>query len=327
MRTLWIALLVAAGCAPLTRVRRALAPESFVTPETPVGQLAAVAVDAGFRDETSGPYAPRVAFVRDGVTWLEPVALTDRGRVTVVPLRPDITVGLYSRHIGLVQRDFSRVLARSGTLKGELPTAIRFEPTGALGNSTYSLDVDDLQNVYSDDALIDRDLLMIELRAVGEVSEQYVFQTFHYGWRSRYGAGLLLRVPVPLLQEKRAALTPALTASVALGYRPRTRAPTITFLSEQFALVGSVGIGSTVLQEEGLDDQIDGAFNAALIGGGVEVFQMFTVQALGNASAPFRDDLESGWALAVGFDAVQFARFADHLGTRLLHENPLSEDQ
>lgn len=326
-RGCWALLIALEACAPVTRVRRALAPESFVTPESPVGALAVVAVKPGWHDVPVAPYAPDIAYVRDGVVWMRPVELTDRGTITISPLRPDVTLGLYSRHVGLVPRDFQRILDRSGTLPGELETAIRFEPTGALGASAYTVAVADLQNVYSDDALEDGDLLMLEVRAVGETSERYLFQTFDFGWRTRAGAGVLLRVPTPLFDEGRGSLTPALTASMAFGYRPRTRGSAVAFLTEQFALVGSVGVGSTVLEVDGIDNQLQTAFNAALVGGGVDVFQMFSVQVLGNASAPFRDDVESGWALAVGFDAVQAARFADDLGTRLLRENPMREER
>jgi hypothetical protein len=328
MRRWWFLALVAIpGCAPITRARRALAPEAFVTPHTDVGQLARVTVDAGWPDEPARPYLPEVAFERDGVTWVLPVALTDYGRLEVRPQRPDVTVGLYVRHVGLIQRDFQRVLTRSGTLRGELPTAIRFEPTGALGDRTYTVEVRDLQNVYSDDRLEDGDLVMIEVRAPGEVSERYLFRAFEFGWRTRVGAAVLFPVPTPFVQDPQdVVLSPAFTASVVLGYRARTRRPGLSFVSEQLGIVGSVGIGSTVLEQQGLQNQLSGAFNAALVGGGIDILKLFSVQALVNASAPLRNDLESGWTLAVGFDAVQFARFTDHLVPRLLHENPMSED-
>jgi hypothetical protein len=63
------------------------------------------------------------------------------------------------------------------------------------------------------------------------------------------------------------------------------------------------------------------------VGGGVELYGLVSVQLLGNASAPFRDDVEMDWALAIGFDAVQAARFADQLGSRLLRDHPLAEDR
>ena len=61
--------------------------------------------------------------------------------------------------------------------------------------------------------------------------------------------------------------------------------------------------------------------------GGVELLKFTNVQVLANASAPLRDDIEAGWTLAVGFDAVQFARFSANAGARLLREHPLREDR
>lgn len=57
------------------------------------------------------------------------------------------------------------------------------------------------------------------------------------------------------------------------------------------------------------------------------MFDLVSLQVLGNASAPVRDDLESDWVLAIGIDAVQAARFTDTLGARLLREHPMSEDR
>ena len=54
---------------------------------------------------------------------------------------------------------------------------------------------------------------------------------------------------------------------------------------------------------------------------------LVSLQVLGNALAPFRRDLPGDWSLAIGFDAVQAARFTDKLGARLLREHPLAEDR
>jgi hypothetical protein len=313
----------------MVRVRRALAPEDFVTPATPTGYLARVTVDQGWKDSEAAPYAPPVWFTREGVDWIEPVPLTDYGHLEVDPLRPDATVWLYARHVGLVQRDFQRITTRSGTIPGWLPTAIRFEPTEPLGDRVLEVDVRDLQSVYSDDRLEDGDLLLVEVRAPGQDSERYLFRAFDFGWRTRVGAGVLLRVPLPYLNERDTVLSPALTLSAALGYRPRSEHLGLWFIGEQFGLIGSIGIGSTVLEQKGLSNQINSAFNALLVGGGLDVFKMFSVQILGNASAPFRAHPadEAGFALAIGFDAVQFARFADNLGARLLREYPMAEER
>jgi hypothetical protein len=317
-----------AGCAQGTRIRRVFAPESFVTVEEPAGVHAEVTVDAGWEEEAPAPYRPSTVSTDDDETWYAPQPLTDRAVISVEPGPGGAEVALYSRHVGLVERDFQRVVARSGTLRGEIATAVRFLPEGPL-EGPWELEVRDLQSVYSDDRLEDGDLLLLEVTGGGGPPERYLFRLYDFGLHTRAGAGLLVRLPIPFVQTEaeQATLTPALTASLSIGYRPRTRNPAANFLTEQVAAVVSVGIGSTVLEEEGLQNQISGAFNAALVGGGIEVLQMFTVQILGNASAPFRDDLESGWALAVGFDAVQFGRFAKDLSARLFRESPLAEER
>ncbi|MEZ4241175.1 MAG: hypothetical protein R3F59_34455 [Myxococcota bacterium] len=141
---------------------------------------------------------------------------------------------------------------------------------------------------------------------------------------------MLFRVPIPWIPEQAdVGLSPALTASMAINYRLRSELAGWSFVGEQVALLVSVGVGSTVLEnvDEKLDQQLGGVFNAALVGGGVELFRIVGVQVLGNASAPFRDDLESGWTLAVGVDAVQATRFADSIVSRLLFEHPQHEDR
>lgn len=321
-------LLLLSACAPITRARRALAPEGFVTPEVGVGRYADVVVDAGWRDLPPVPYFPDEAFVRDGVRWVEPVAVTDRARITVAPRAEPVVVDVFTRHTGLVQRDFQELEVRSGSLPGVLPTTIRFLRDGTIAEP-MTVDLRDLNNVYSDDPLGDGDLLLLEVGRSGEEPDRYLFRMFDYGWRTRAGAGVLLRVPFPFAEAQAATFSPALTASLSVGYRPRLRTPALDFLSERVALVGSVGIGSTALvaTEGPLDQQLSGAFNAALIGGGIELLQLVSVQVLGNASAPFRNDRESDWALAIGIDAVQAARFTDQLGARLLREHPLAEDR
>lgn len=331
-----VGLAIGAGCAPLTRARRVLAPETFVTPVQPTGEIASVRVAGGFtRTDPEGdgvPFSPPATFVRDGEVWIEPLAITDRGWVQVEALRPDATLRVYTRHLGLVQRDFRPVVARSGTLRGELPTVIRFLPGHGepLGDEPYRLYIQDLHDVYNEERVEDGDLLLIEVEAPGAGTERYLLRSFEFGLRTRLGAGVLLRAPIPWLPEQRdVGLSPALTASLAVSYRLRSERPGWSFVGEQLAILMSVGVGSTVLEDvdTNIDAQLTGAFNAALIGGGIEAFKIVGVQILGNASAPLRDDLESGWTLAIGLDAVQLGRFADNIGSRLLFEHPLREDR
>jgi hypothetical protein len=328
----WIGL---AGCAPTTRVRRVLAPETYVSPVSPTaGQIATVDVSSGYdpRNPSFGPYEPVVVFEREGVTWASPLAITDRGVVRVTPVDADAEVRVYVRHTGLIPRDFQPVTTRSGTLSRALPTAVRFLPHGRIdpADGPFELHLQDLHNVYNEERVEDGDLLLVEVSAPGAPTERYLFRSLEFGLRTRLGAGVLLRAPIPWVAGQRdVGLSPALTASMAINYRLRSERAGWSFVGEQLALLVSAGVGSTVLEDvDGqIDDQLQGAFNAALVGGGVEVFRIVGLQVLGNASAPFRDDLESGWTLAVGLDAVQLARFAQDISSRLLFEHPQHEDR
>lgn len=329
------AISLTAACAPLHRARRALAPETFVSPAPPTaGQLAAVEVSTGFTrgDPQFVPYAPVVVLERDGVAWASPLPITDRGVVRVTPVDPRAEVRVFVRHTGLIPRDFQPVTTRSGTLAGALPTTIRFLPHGPLppDDVPFELHLHDLHNVYNEERVEDGDLLMVEISGPEAPTERYLFRSLEFGLRTRLGAAVLLRAPIPWIEgQQDVGLSPALTASMAINYRVRSELAGWSFVGEQLALLVSAGVGSTVLEDvDGqIDDQLRGAFNAALVGGGIEVFRILGVQVLGNASAPFRDDLESGWTLAVGIDAVQAARFAEHLVTRLLFEHPQHEDR
>ena len=99
---------------------------------------------------------------------------------------------------------------------------------------------------------------------------------------------------------------------------------TLVKSSERAALVTSIGVGSTAVDTGvgGLQN-VSGAFNAALVGGGVELFEFVSAQLLVNLSSFLREGEESNLALAIGFDAVQFARFTDRAVPRLLKKNEL----
>ena len=328
-RTVLLGVILTA-CAPTTRVRRMLAPERFATPETATGSLATVRVDSGWKGSEPAVYDAPDAFEHEGVPWVGPVDVTDRGTLEIEPRRPDAEVRIYARHEGILPRDFRPVIARSGTLPRRLETALRFEPAGPLGGETVRIALDDLQDVYNPEPIEDGDLVLVEVSAAGEPTERYLFRAREFGIVLRGGAGVLVPVPIGLFEtQSDVQISPALAVSLKVGYRLRTPAPALSWLGDQFALVASVGIGSTVLDDPQslLDDRLQGAFNAALVGGGFEVLKFVNLQVLANASAPFRDDLEAGWTLAVGFDAVQFARFSRDAGARLLREHPTREDR
>ena len=308
------------------RARRLLGPDRYVTPATRTGHHAAVVVASGWADEAAAPYLPPEAFAADQQSWIAPVVLTDRGWIEIHAHDPLSTLRVYSRSTGLDRRGFRPVVSRGGTLSGRTPTALRFLPRGPLGPSPLRLFVADLQNIHAGDRLEHGDLLLLEIGPPGAEPERYLFSTRDFGWHTRTGSSLLVRFP--LSDAVDTSPTPALTLSMAVGYRYRSRRPALEFLGERVRLVGSIGVGSSILQTSGpLDQQLQVAFNALLAGGGIELFEIVSVQLLANAQAPFRNDLDANWTLAAGFDAVQFSRFFANAGARLLRDHPLSEDR
>ncbi|MBX2800603.1 MAG: hypothetical protein KTR31_23185 [Myxococcales bacterium] len=289
-------------------------------PHAPVGEQADVTVWSGWTGDVPRPYEAPVAFEQDGQQWVRPTVLADRGWISVQPKAPEVAVRVYARSTGLDKRGFRRVEYRAGTLEGRVPTAMRFMPRGPLGAEPLRLDVEDLQNPYLGDRLTHGDLLLLEVGPDGQEPERYLFTTREFGWRTRTGAGLLLRFP---------QATPAITLSLAVGYRYRTKSPVWDFLGERMMLVGSVGVGSSELSDVSgpLQEQLLGAFDALLVGGGIEWFEFLSVQVLMNAAAPFDDDVRPGLTVAAGFDAVQAAKFFADAGARLLREHPMREER
>jgi hypothetical protein len=94
-------------------------------------------------------------------------------------------------------------------------------------------------------------------------------------------------------------------------------------------LVLSVGIGSTALttvaDEDGLDDQLGGLFNATLVGGGLRIFRVVTVQGYVNTSQFFRNAREAPATLAVGLDASGLANATRKIFSRMLFLNAVQE--
>lgn len=322
------ALLALTACGTPLRARRLLGPDHYVVPDSPTGRHATVEITSGWAAEAAVPYRPEVAFVHEGVRWIRPVVLTDLGWIRIDPASEAVQLRIFVRSTGLDRGGFRQLHATSGTLGGRLPTTIRYLPSGPLGDAPLRLDVADLQNVYAGERLRHGDLLLLQIGPPGVEPERYLFRTREFGLHTRTGAGLLVRVPLPGTPSH-APPSPALTLSMAVGYRYRSRSPLWEFLGERVRLVGSVGVGATVLDDvEGpLDEQLQGVFGAMLVGGGIELFESVSVQILANASAPFRADLSADWTLAAGFDAVQFGRFFADAGARLLREHPLSQDR
>lgn len=328
-----LALLAPAGC--VHRIAKFVAPEQIVIPAEERGEVATVTYTSGWADEPQRAYDPEsydpephpgepAAKAADAWEW--PVEITNDGWIDVAPLAKGATARLYVRRMGVESDDLQPVVEITGAIPGRIPNELRFLPVERPLETTRRIAIRDLANPFSERPIHDGDLVLLSV-AAGESREHYLFRTRDFGIRTRAGAGILVRLPVPLVAnaaEAEADLSPALAATLAIGYRPRTRSPGVEWITERAALVTSIGVGSTSVDTGvgGLQD-VSGAFNAALVGGGVELFEFVSAQLLVNLSSFLREGEESNLALAIGFDAVQFARFTDRAVPRLLKKNVL----
>ncbi len=310
-------LLLSLGCA---RVSKFMAPEDFVSEATPHGELADVRWGTGWRDEPHRNWPPEGRRLPDG-RWVRPPAdVTSRGWIEVDPLRDDVELSLWVRRTGLDRSGFKRVASVTGSLPGELASELRFVPKQL--DEAFRLPMHQLHNVYNDYRFEDGDLLLLEVSSDGHEPERYLFRSQEFGLRTKVGAGVLVRVPLFENDE----VSPALALTVSVGHRPRTRRPLMSWVGSQVGLMGSLGVGSTTVANAGtgpVQDELRTFFNAALAGGGIELFDIFSIQVLANLSALTRNELESAATLAVGFDAVQFARSTESAVTRLFGNNAL----
>jgi hypothetical protein len=295
--------------AACVRVGRVLLPEEFVVSAQPTGALADVGVASGWRDELPAPYSPPEAHPG----WVRPVEVTDRGVVDVRVRRPDATAAWFVRRDDLVPHDFRPLLVTTGTLDGHTPTALWTLPTGS-GVVSFA----DLQSPFAPEPVVDGDLVWLRVSAPGAPAEDYVFRARSFGLRFQPGAGVWVPVAVPGLDRATLHPSPALVGMLGVRHRWRTRSPVVRFLGEQLGLVGAVGIGSTALEQQGpLTAQAAGAFDSAVVGGGVRVLQLVDAAVLVNASSAFRDGPEASLTVAVGIDAVRASFVAGKAAVRL----------
>jgi len=317
-----LALLLLCACSQATRTARFLGPEGYLLPDDPRGQLAEVTVTTGLRDEPAAPYEPELRNL-DGRTWQQPVWVTSLGEVHMRPLQPGIAWAVYTRHHGLVSTDFTPVTVVTGAFADHIPLQLHPLPR-RLPDEGTTLPLRWLHNVYRGQAFDDGDLLLLEATD-GETVERYLFRTRRIGWRTKLGAGLLVRMPLPELTAD--PLAPVVAATVAVGYRPRTRSALATWAGDKLAGVVSIGVGTTRLPDtaDPLGRQLGGLYDAALGGGGIELYDVVSVQVLANLSSLGREVPEARATLAIGFDAVQFGRFTRDAGARLFQRNTLDE--
>jgi hypothetical protein len=234
-----------------------------------------------------------------------------------------VHLAVYTRSDGLAPSDWQPFVVATGALADHLP--LQLQPLPRTLDEPLDLPMAWAHNVYRNADFDDGDLLLIEL-SDAERTEHYLFRTRRIGWRTKAGVGLLVRMPLPELTAD--PLAPALAATLAVGYRPNTLAPLPAWAGDKLALVVSLGIGTTRLPvaDDPLGRQLSSVYDAALGGGGIELYDIVSLQVLANLSALGRDADETGATLAVGFDAVQFGRFSRDAGARLFRRNALATD-
>lgn len=302
------------------RVQKFLGTEAFVM-EAPVAAHRVEVVEA-YRQDPVTVYEPRTRTLDDR-TYIEPVVVTNRGAIRFEVDSP-VDFQLYVRHRGLLRHGFNRVRTVSGGIHGVRATEIRWLPERL--ESPWTLSMRDLHNVFNDYPVEDGDLVLAELTDEAGTRSSYLFRTRRLGWRFKAGAGVLFSVPLP--DASTAWFSPLFAASLSTGYRFRTRAPTARWIGDNLALVASVGIGSTALEGEAVEGrQLDRVLNAGLVGGGVELYDIVSIQAFVNVSAIFREASERPSTLAVGFDAVQFGRVTRDATRRLFRRNVLESER
>ncbi len=301
------------------RIQKFLGSETYVMERSATGALAEVRIiDDLHRGTEPHPYAPEEVEM-NGRWWVRPTVVSSEGAIELAPKRDEVELQLWMRHRGALSTNFLPVHSLSGALHLQLPTTIRPLPRFVRG--PLRLPLPDLHNVYNGAPLGDGDLLLIEL-SEGSTVERYLFRTRQIGWRTDAGLGVLVQVPLPGGSTN--SFSPVFAVSLAVGYRFPDGRPTLRWIGDNLTLVGSLGVGSTAVEsgEVGVE-QLDSLLNAALLGGGIELYGFLSVQLFSNVSAPFRNAAEEPLTLAIGFDAVQFGLATRNALTRLFRKNEL----
>jgi len=304
-----------------------LAPETHVVAAHPVGEQAALRYASGWHHEAPAEYAPEEVTL-DGRSFHAATPITSHGWIEVAPRAEDVEITIWIRNLGLVRRDFEAVHTLTGSIGREVPNEIRPLPDAL--DAPFRLEVRQLMNVYNDYRFEDGDLLLVEVEA-GDAAERYLFQSRAFGLRTKFSGGVLVAPPMPFLPDQPDQTLPIVAGTFAAGWRPNTPNRFARWCGDNLAGVVSVGIGSTTLgaiqgsSSDGLEDQLDTYFNAALAGAGVEIYDFLSVQALANLSALTRDLAETPSAIAIGFDAVRFSAYTRDAAARLTRPNPIDE--
>lgn len=262
---------------------------------------------------------------RDGASYLRPVVLSDRDTLVLgTRASGPVALEIYLRSNGLFDRhDFQPITTITGSLDRRYPNEVVMLPT-RLDEGPVALSVADLDNIYNNYSYDHGDSLLIVARSETN-RERLLFRRRDAGIYFSGFAGVLATIP---LREDQRGVAPILAGGVTMGWRTRRSAgPMLVF--DPLELVVSGGIGSTALDgfttdnEVALGQQLQGVFNAALVGGGVRLFRVITVQGFVNTTQFFRNADEAPATLAVGVDAAGLAAATRDIFGRLLRENRL----
>jgi hypothetical protein len=306
---LWMALV---GCVRIGKLVAAPA----VLAEPVVSELVQVQVDAGYPHEEPHLWNPDSVTTRDGQVRMRPESVTPAGSVSLSPKQTGLRLTLWTRSSGLLDRHaFRPVIAVAGGLPGRIENELRFVDTQLA--EPMSVDIGDLGNPWNVVRFDHGDLLLIDVSAPDGSHERYLFENRRVGLHMGFSAGVLVRIPLTSDTD----VSPILTAGPSFGWRAPSRAPGWRLL-DRVAFVTAVGIGSTEIPGDAA--ALAGVFDAVLVGGGLSLVDVVSVQALANASALLRDANESGWALAVGVDAVGVAALLSGAPEKVARRHALS---
>lgn len=257
--------------------------------------------------------------------FARPTTLEDRDTLVFsTPLAERVGFRMYLRGNGLFDRhDFQPVLTTTGSLPRRFANELALLPEDL--DQPVRIAVRDLQNPYNNYAFDHGDLLLVVADRADGASEQLLFKARDSGWHLGGFAGVLATVPI---DSSQLGVAPILAAGPTFGWRTsRSSGPMLAFDTLEFVI--SFGVGSTALeavaQEDVLDNQVNGLFNAVLAGGGLRLFKIVTVQGFVNTTQFFRDADEAAATVAIGLDASGLAAATRDIFTRLFKENPLRE--
>lgn len=311
--------LVLSGCGFGHRHLKILAPEQVAYTDV---DAPGVAIDAVDRKGVRRTLDHDAMQTREGRTLQRPAVITGGDTLIFTPEHDAAELRLWIRGTSwLDRRSLTPVHTVTGSLRRRFANEVVFLPLGEPLDGPFELPVRDLSSPYNAYAFGDGDLLMVETTDPEGHTHHEILVRRDVGPSFDGFAGVLVTLPTPS-EDGSTGVAPVLAAGPAFGWRSR-RAYGPARALDTVELVISFGIGSTTLSDIGLESELTGVFNAALAGGGVRLFRIFTVQGFVNTSRFFREALEAPATAAVGLDATGLARFLQDGTSRLFRENPV----